>query len=260
MSMFESLESRRLMSASLVDGTLIIEGTPGDDRIAVETAQASITPERSIGVNLNGQFSSYPLADVTGITIYARGGNDEVIVQGQDFHGNYAPITVPVLIRGGPGNDTLHAGDGNDTLYGGAGSDVLLGGNGDDTLRGRAGADSLVGGGGTDSFGGGIGLDVAVDADAAAGDQVRTSVEWQGSIQYAETLRNDAGGYGGDTTGWRIIREQDGQSVEVDVTQVRQDALAHVGQRVCLVGQLTERNYLERGKVLVLVVEQLLPA
>ncbi|ROH85391.1 hypothetical protein ED236_11010, partial [Pseudomethylobacillus aquaticus] len=69
--------------------------------------------------------------------------------------------TIPQILYGfdgadtlttGGGNDLLFGGDNNDTLSGGAGNDVLSGGNGADVLTGGAGADTLSGGIGTDTF------------------------------------------------------------------------------------------------------------
>jgi Ca2+-binding RTX toxin-like protein len=70
------------------------------------------------------------------------------------------------LIWGGPGNDTLVGGSSGSTLYGGAGDDWLATGNGRDLLHGddparpaAAGDDTLLGGNGTDTLVGGPGND-----------------------------------------------------------------------------------------------------
>ncbi|HEX4364669.1 MAG TPA: calcium-binding protein [Solirubrobacteraceae bacterium] len=80
---------------------------------------------------------------------------------------------VQTIVRGGDGDDVLHAdgfldGDaGNDTLTGGNGPDSLTGGAGRDVLRGGAGDDTLTGDGGTsravsnDVLDGGAGADTA---------------------------------------------------------------------------------------------------
>ncbi len=76
--------------------------------------------------------------------------------------------SLPDLINGGAGddslcglggNDTLNGRAGNDTLNGGRGNDILDGGRGDDMLYGGAGSDTLYGGLGSDTLNGGTGGD-----------------------------------------------------------------------------------------------------
>jgi Ca2+-binding RTX toxin-like protein len=67
--------------------------------------------------------------------------------------------TIPDLILGLGGNDTLIGGSGADTLDGGTGSDSLAGGGGADSLLGGAGNDTLDGGIGNDTLDGGVGQD-----------------------------------------------------------------------------------------------------
>lgn len=82
---------------------------------------------------------------------------------------NAIPVTIPVVVDGGAGNDvinasagdsTLHGGPGDDTLRGDVGSDVLHGGDGNDTLLGRAGNDTLYGDAGNDELLGEEGNDI----------------------------------------------------------------------------------------------------
>jgi len=70
-------------------------------------------------------------------------------------HIDWSAATVPVVLRGNGGDDTLTGGSANDLLTGGAGNDVLYGGGGDDTLYGDDGTNHLIGGGGNDSIRGG---------------------------------------------------------------------------------------------------------
>ncbi len=82
---------------------------------------------------------------------------------------NAIPVTIPVVVDGGAGNDVLNAshgdstligGPGNDTLRGDIGNDTLHGGDGDDTLLGRAGNDTLYGDAGNDELLGEEGNDI----------------------------------------------------------------------------------------------------
>src|SRR5207237_1426754 len=69
------------------------------------------------------------------------------------------PITIPVVVNGGDGNDTLNAAAGASTLNGGNGNDTLVGGAGSCTLSGDAGNDVLIRGAGKWSVDGGAGFD-----------------------------------------------------------------------------------------------------
>jgi Ca2+-binding RTX toxin-like protein len=91
---------------------------------------------------------------IAGFEVNAGGGEDEVSVAKQ--------VSIPVTMRGGPGNDTLIGGSGPDKLVGGSGDDTLVGGSGDDVLYGGSGADRLIGGPGNDVLNGGPGVDILV--------------------------------------------------------------------------------------------------
>jgi Ca2+-binding RTX toxin-like protein len=58
-------------------------------------------------------------------------------------HFLFGTVTLPPIIQGG---------DGNDSLLGGAGNDVMFGGTGNDRLDGGAGADTMEGGLGNDTY------------------------------------------------------------------------------------------------------------
>jgi len=94
---------------------------------------------------------AYECTGVSSLVADAGGGDDSL------YAGD--SLTVPAVLSGGPGADTLGGGAGNDTLDGGSGNDTLLAGSGADTLRGGDGADQLSPGPGTDVVNGGAGLD-----------------------------------------------------------------------------------------------------
>jgi Ca2+-binding RTX toxin-like protein len=91
---------------------------------------------------------------IAGFEVNSGGGEDEVSVA--------KPISIPVTMRGGQGDDTLIGGSGPDKLIGGLGDDTLVGGNGDDLLYGGGGADRLIGGAGADVLIGGPGDDTLI--------------------------------------------------------------------------------------------------
>jgi Ca2+-binding RTX toxin-like protein len=148
-------------------------GSPTADTILV---RRNATNSAFIEVIVNGvqQFCGL-YGTVNSIVINGFGGNDTIAID--------SGVSLPGVINGGDGNDSITGGTGNDTIDGGAGSDTitggasgndsLLGGDGNDTIdggsglgynnnntiNGGAGNDSLVGGNGDDVIAGGSGAD-----------------------------------------------------------------------------------------------------
>ncbi len=82
-----------------------------------------------------------PVLDIHGDTIEGRGGNDLLHAGGPGYGGDQ------LVIRGGDGDDTIHASDGqNQELYGDAGNDTIYGYGGRDIIEGGAGDDVIDGG------------------------------------------------------------------------------------------------------------------
>jgi Ca2+-binding RTX toxin-like protein len=109
---------------------------------------------------------------VTGLTIAAGGGPDEIILAG------FLPsevITVPITVLSGSGSDRVEAGYRTPrmiaplTVDAGPGFDRVIGGHAADRLDGGKGADRLYGGPGADSLTGGVGDDFLHDVDQAPG-------------------------------------------------------------------------------------------
>jgi Ca2+-binding RTX toxin-like protein len=170
--LIEPLEVRRLLTASVVDGVLYVDGTDAADNIAVDRPAGSQAFEVTIG----GEKTTVSGDGVRGVLVRGGDGDDVVRVSVEE------PVAVPaglqpragrgkpaVRVEGGQGNDTLHAdvaggamllgGGDPDRLTGGAGDDVLRGGYSDDQLAGNDGADSMWGGPGRDGMDGGDGQD-----------------------------------------------------------------------------------------------------
>jgi Ca2+-binding RTX toxin-like protein len=168
-------------------------GEPGLDRLVVD----SVAGER---VNVNGSDAADTISlfgsgtDVavsvvgfnvlvvpTGggqLAVNGLGGDDTIVAS---FG---LPATIPLILDGGAGNDTIvggPAGDtiiggtGNDRLDGGLGADTLLGGDDDDTFiwNPGGGSDVIEGQGGNDTLiFGGSNVGEAIDI-SAQGDRVR---------------------------------------------------------------------------------------
>jgi Ca2+-binding RTX toxin-like protein len=170
-SMFESLESRKLFAATLTNGVLEIVGTSGNDQVRV--TQGTPGDESTIGslidVRLNGVRKSFDAADVTEIRIATGDGDDSVKVtywtwmtrgvDGSFGQSRYIGPAVSIdagtgqdAIQGGPTDQTIRGGEGRDTIFGGVGNDVIRGGIGNDVIFSFGGRDVLLGEGGADQF------------------------------------------------------------------------------------------------------------
>ena len=125
--------------AFLSDGVLTVDGTAGDDIIAVTANGGGATV---VVGDLVEEFAT----GVSIVNLFGHDGNDRITFTSTDG-GAY--------IDAGAGNDAITAGDGPDTLTGGAGKDLVDGGVGNDRVAGNGGHDYLIGGVGDDRLYGG---------------------------------------------------------------------------------------------------------
>lgn len=124
--------------------TVIVNGTAGDDSIAIASGAA--------GTTVNGLAAKVTVMGSEGaldsLTINGLAGNDTITAS------NLSAGLINLTINGGLGDDTITGSQGNDTVNGGQGSDVArLGagddtfvwnpGDGSDTVNGQAGNDTL---------------------------------------------------------------------------------------------------------------------
>jgi hypothetical protein len=140
----------RAVAAAEHSLNVVLEGTPGEDRITVELSPdgRSYEIESASPLEVGGSVCTHPekrpqalvceAAPIAGFEIATYAGNDYVAL------GKTVP--VPATIRGGEGDDVLIGGAGNDKLIGGPGDDELVGRGGDDLLIGGPGEDKLIGG------------------------------------------------------------------------------------------------------------------
>ena len=151
---FESLETRRVLTAGmatgvcLADGVLTIQGTNKNDQITVCLAGEM---GEQLSVHFGKSTQLFNLVDVTELHISGNNGNDRIRV-GEG-------VAVSTFIDGGRGNDWLWGGGGADVVHGGAGNDHVYGGGGDDELHGDAGNDKVWGSLGVDHLFGEAGHD-----------------------------------------------------------------------------------------------------
>ncbi|MFL6106045.1 MAG: calcium-binding protein [Marmoricola sp.] len=140
-------------SARVVDHTLRIIGTAGEDRITV--AFSADGASAAVAFADGSPATGFNRSDFANVAVFLRSGDDQ-------FH----------AVSGGAGDPRIgvYGGSGDDVIVGGSGDDVLAGADGNDELRGGPGADVLYGDRGEDVIDGGIGADtefLGSGADAA---------------------------------------------------------------------------------------------
>ena len=155
---------------------LVIRGTASGEIIAVVPATGGV--EVYFGCESQGVFSP------TGrIIVYARGGNDAILIAGA--------VSRPVWAYGDEGNDLIKLGNGGGIAFGGAGSDAIVGGSGRDILVGGENGDLLVGNPGDDILI--SALTVYDDRSSLASHENTWSTilaEWSSARTFAERVNN----------------------------------------------------------------------
>jgi hypothetical protein len=129
-SMFEPLEGRQLMSASVTNHVLNVVGTSGPDLIALGVSGSNLQVLQGTNVQ-NFALSSFNRIRVDGL-----GGDDYLLSNNT--------VTKRTDFYGGAGQDHIHGGGGNDGIYGGADIDVLQGGGGADRFLVFANTDEIT--------------------------------------------------------------------------------------------------------------------
>jgi Ca2+-binding RTX toxin-like protein len=175
MKQFETLESRRFLSAVLHTGILTVRGQDGMDN----TITASLNGSNQIEITINGAAAQdFDVSQVQALIIRTYSGNDtisvtdvgvntwiasgagnDVINTGSERDFIYGQ-TGNDVINTGDGRNFVDAGDGADSVTGGANNDLIFGGNGNDTVHGGGGNDAISGGAGDDNLSGDDGNDI----------------------------------------------------------------------------------------------------
>jgi hypothetical protein len=137
-----------VFAAELQGPDLVVGGTTGNDVITVQPADANGT----VDVVINGQDQG-TFVPTGQVVVYGQSGNDTIQVVPLSANGSTIPLSLPVMLFAGSGNDTLDArgasgptvlvgGGGNNTMYGGSGRNILIAGSGSSVLHG--GTDDLL--------------------------------------------------------------------------------------------------------------------
>ena len=133
----ESLESRTMLTATIVRGILAIRGTAASDVIEVRRAESDTN---MLEVVENGTVTfSRQLSSIRQIRIDAGGGDDEVAVNQAN-----GVIAIPTSIKGGRGDDLLQGGAGTNHIDGGPGRDAFAPGGGRNRVTSAGRVDRLA--------------------------------------------------------------------------------------------------------------------
>lgn len=172
------------------DGTDILDGGAGLDRVSYETRTSSLSitldaaandgstdeGDNVIGVEEaeGGAGDDIIIGDDGDDLLYGGGGSDRVLGAGGNDalfdEARYVFGNGKDELSGGNGHDTLFGGPLTDILFGDAGADRIAGGNADDVIAGGSGNDVLWGNRGRDDVRGRDGNDF-IDGDGG-GDRV----------------------------------------------------------------------------------------
>jgi Ca2+-binding RTX toxin-like protein len=168
----ESLEQRRLMSISVVNHVLSINGAGNEPNTIVfglAPGGQSIYADLSYPKPKGGTFSqsmTYPLSRKFRM-VSINGGNKNDSITVDQTNGLFSIVTHinthngnDTVIGGaeadrivlGNGIDSVNSGDGNDSLFAGGGPDTLVGGNGNNQLHSGPGHDTLIAGNGENIY------------------------------------------------------------------------------------------------------------
>ena len=98
--MIETLEQRKLLSASVSGGELKVVGTGKADQIFLTLANGDAT---KLFVKVNGAVSTFSMTQVREIKIYGLGGNDNI----QMIEGNGAIARQTSMFGGGGGDEPI---------------------------------------------------------------------------------------------------------------------------------------------------------
>ncbi len=155
-------------------------GGTGNDTMSASVSGSTLT------VTTNGSPTNFTVYSGTSIFINGEAGNDSISVP--------STVTLPTVMFGAGGNDTV---------AGGGGADFINGGGADDSVSGGPGNDFLVGGDGptsSDSFSGGGGNDTLVaggggSSSLSAGTGTNLFVSDQGVADSLASLGTGDSGY-----------------------------------------------------------------
>ncbi|HVX63619.1 MAG TPA: hypothetical protein VHC19_23555 [Pirellulales bacterium] len=183
-----------ILPVQLQSGTLVV----GGNNIILQAADANGGISVTVNGNPEGVFNP-----TSQIVVYGLAGGDTIQLEHAKIGRHKVDITVPAVIFGGNGGDTIDArgSSANNVLVGGLDNDLIYGGSGRDLLIGDGGADTLSGGNGDDIL---IGGTTAYDSNLAALDAIMA--EWgRTDISYRQRIADLEGAASGGLNGQYVL-------------------------------------------------------
>jgi RTX calcium-binding nonapeptide repeat (4 copies) len=174
--------------ASVVDGTLRVDGSPFADRIALRIG-ATDSSQLQVDIGADGTADDTFAIDSFGsIVVRAGRGNDFVLL---DTKNGAFTTAKPTTVFGGAGDDTLLGGSGNELFFGGRGNDFVDGNGGADTAFLGSGNDTFVWdpGDGSDTVDGGSGFDTHV-FNGSDGNEIFAATADGSHVRFTRNLGN----------------------------------------------------------------------
>ena len=127
--------------AKVVGGTLVVKGNASNERIALRL-QAGHPNKLDVDFNDDGSADfRFNRNRIDRIRVKAARGNDRIRID--DANGAFTD-TIPTVLDGGRGTDTLLGGRGAERLNGGPGNDTADGNLGNDKASLGAGDDTFI--------------------------------------------------------------------------------------------------------------------
>ena len=215
-----------VVAAGMAAKVSVTNGEPALDRLVVNTDEGD-------RVHVNGSAAAdtmllidgpdAPLVQVTGFNVTVAASGEGLLavngLGGDDTIQALAPVTTPLHLDGG---------EGNDVVLGGFGPDVLLGGPGDDTVDGGRGVDTVFLGEGNDTF----------VWDPGDGNDVVEGEDGTDVLVFNGSGANEAIDLGANGSRLRLFRDVAAVTMDLDGIE-RVDVHARAGADSVMVGDLT---------------------
>ena len=188
-----SSTSAVVQGVGLVDGTLYIIGTDGEDKVDIKRKSKHDELEVDAKLDQRGSHDgkdrikqTFNASQVDRVVAFLQDGDDHFHGESDGGSDDGADL-IPNMVFGGGGDDHLKGGSGHDALFGGPGNDKLEGKSGNDILVGGDGKDKLKGGKGDDLLVGGILAELDFD-DVSIVNEMDAAMEAWAAGNLSETV------------------------------------------------------------------------
>ena len=164
-------------TARVVNGTLSVTGTSGEDDIAVRQTGSVVEVDFDADGTADRSFDAQTFTEI----VVASGPGDDHL---RFDRASTGLASFASTLDGGSGDDTLDGGPGAQLLLGGSGNDVVAGGDADDVAELGSGRDSFRWdpGDDNDTIDGGSGRDTMLFIGANVAEEMRLSANGERAL------------------------------------------------------------------------------